>query len=145
MVDALRRARELVTEAGCVVDLHPTPAPALILVSGRTGGEVDTGSAKQRHQAATDAVATAVRERLFIVDDTTEFDFSAYADTLDELQQHIHDDWREGHIGDATCAAPELLLGSTPGARPRVRERVVINRLRPVASSHARVGHGSTR
>ena len=135
MVDALRRARELVTPAGCVIDLHPTSAAALILVGDAIGGPVDTGGAKGRHQAATDAVAIAVRDRLFTVDDTTEFDFSVYGDTLDELQQHIHDDWCEGHIGEVTFAKAQALLVAAPGRRPRVRvrERVVINRLHPVS------------
>ena len=64
MVDALRRIRGLVSTTGCVIDLHPTSAPALVLVGHRVGGEVDTGGAKLRHQAATDAVLAAVRERL---------------------------------------------------------------------------------
>ena len=132
MVDALRRARELITPAGCVIDLHPTAAPAVVLVGDAVGGEVDTGNAKVRHQNATDAVAAAVRIRLCAVDDSTEFDFSVHAGTLDELQQHIHDDWREGHIGNITFARTEALLKTNPGAHPRVRERIVINRLRPV-------------
>lgn len=131
MVDALRRARELVTPTGCVIDLHPTSAAALILVGDAVGGLVDTGGAKGRHQAATDAVAAAVRDGLFTLDDTTEFAFSVYGDTLDELQQHIHDDWCEGHIGDATFARAQAILRTTPGTRPRVRERVVISRLVP--------------
>ena len=130
MVDALRRARELVTKTGCVIDLHPTSAPPVVLVGDALAGEVDTGAARMRHQSATDAVAAAVRDRLFTIDDSTEFDFSVYADTLDELQQHIHDDWREGHIGDVTFTNAQALL-CTPGTRPRVRERVVINRLAP--------------
>ena len=132
MVDALRRARELVVTTGWVIDLHPTAAPALVLVGDAVGGEVDTGGAKVRHQSATDAVAAAVRLGLFAVNDTTEFDFSIYADTLDELQQHIHDDWREGHIGDVAFARTEALLNAAPGERPRVRERIVINRLLPL-------------
>ena len=131
MVDALRRARALVTKTGCVIDLHPTASAALILVGDAVGGSVDTGGAKGRHQAATDAVAAAVRERLFTVDDTTEFDFSVYGDTLEELQQHIHDDWCEGHIGDVTFAKTQAILRTTPGIRPRVCERVVISRLVP--------------
>lgn len=129
MVDALRRARDLVVPAGCVIDLHPTAAPAMVLAGDAVGGEVDTGSAKVRHQNATDAVAAAVRLGLFAVADTAEFDFSIYADTLDELQQHIHDDWREGHIGNVTFARTQALLTAGPGTRPRVRERIVINRL----------------
>ncbi len=133
MVDALRRASELVRPTGCVIDLHPTSAPALVLIGDSISGHVDTGGAKARHQAATDAVATAVRSRLFVVADTGEFDFSVYADTLDELQQHIHDDWREGHIGDVTFAHSLAILRAT-AQRPRVRERVVINRLQPVSA-----------
>ena len=129
MVDALRRARELVTMAGCVIDLHPTAAPAMVLVGEAVGGEVDTGNAKVRHQNATDAVAASVRHRIVTVADTTEFDFSIYADSLDELQEHIHEDWREGHIGNITFARALALLKAHPGVRPRVRERVVINRL----------------
>jgi hypothetical protein len=131
MVDALRRACRLVAHTGCVIDLHPTSAPALVLIGDAVGGEVDTGGAKGRHQAATDAVAAAVRQRLLVVSDTTEFEFSVYADTLDELQQHIHDEWREGHIGDVTFANA-LAIHRATGLRPRVRERVVINRLRPL-------------
>ena len=131
MVDALRRAREMVGSTGCVIDLHPTSAPALILVGDAVGGVVDTGGAKGRHQAATDAVAAAVRDRLFTVEDTIEFDFSVYGETLDELQEHIHDDWCEGHIGEVTFARAQGLLRAAPGGRPCVRERVVINRLRP--------------
>ena len=131
MVDALRRARELVTPAGCVIDLHPTSAAAIILVGDAIGGPVDTGGAKGRHQAATDAVAAAVRDRLLTTDATLEFDFSVYGDTLDELQQHIHDEWCEGHIGAVTFAQAQALLRAAPGERPCVRERVVINRLIP--------------
>lgn len=132
MVDALQCARELVVTTGCVIDVHPTAAPAVVLVGDDVGGEVDTGNAKVRHQSATDAVAAALRLRLFAIDDTTEFYFSVYADTLDELQQHIHDDWREGDIGDVAFTRTQALLNAAPGARPRVRERVVMNRLLPL-------------
>jgi hypothetical protein len=130
MVDALRRARRLVAHTGCLIELHPTSTPALVLIGDAIAGEVDTGGAKARHQAASDAVTAAVGQRLLVLGDTVEFDFSVYADTIDELQQHIHDDWREGHIGDVTFANALKMLRAT-GARPRVRERVVISRLRP--------------
>jgi hypothetical protein len=131
MVDALRRAHELVRQSGCVIDLHPTAAPALVLVGDAVAGEVDTGHAKVRHQSATDAVAAAIRLKLFTRDASAEFDYSIYADSVEELQQHIHDDWREGHIGNVTYGRAEALLQRAAGQRPRVRERVVINRLRP--------------
>jgi hypothetical protein len=133
MVDALRRARELLKTSGFVIDMHPTAAPALVLVGDAVAGEVDTGNAKVRHQSATDAIAAATRIRLLAVDDTAEFDFSVYADSIEELQEHIHDDWREGHIGNVTYGRAETLLKNTPAQRPRVRERIVINRLLPAS------------
>ena len=133
MVDALRRACELVTPSGCVIDLHPTPVPAMVLIGDQVAGKVDTGSAKIRHQSASDAVAAAVRIGLLTIADSTEFDFSVYAATVAELQQHIHDDWREGNIGNITYGRAEALLAARPHEQPRVRERIVINRLLPVA------------
>ena len=50
-----------------------------------------------------------------------------------ELQEHIHEEWREGHIGNITFARGLSLLKADADARPRVRERVVINRLQPVS------------
>lgn len=136
MVDALRRAREWVAAGGWVIDIHPTAAPAVVLVGDAAAGPVETGGAKDRHQAATDAVATAVRDGLFTLEDSTEFDFSVYADTLDELQQHSHDEWREGHIGDITFANAQRLLRTDPAAKLRVHERVSASRLVPRALAH---------
>ncbi len=132
MVDALRRARQWVTDAGCILDLHPTAAAALVLVGHLVGGEVDNGNAMDRHQAATDAISAAVRDRLFTLQSSTEFDYDVYADSLEELQQHIHDEWREGHIGDMTFANSQKLLRAEPTQKPRVRERVSASRLVPV-------------
>lgn len=130
MVDALRRARAIVKRSGCIVDLHPTADHAVILVGDRVAGEVDTGNAPQRHQAATDALAAAARDGLVIVDDSTTFLFRAYADSIEELQDHILEDWREGRIGEATLAAARTLMQSAPGVKPCVQEHVSISRLR---------------
>jgi hypothetical protein len=132
MVDALKRARQWLTDVGCVIDMHPTAAPALVLVGHLVGGEVDNGTAKDRHQAATDAISAAIRDRFFTLESSTEFDYCVYADSLEELQQHIHDEWREGHIGDMTFANSQTLLRADPTQKPRVRERVSASRLVPV-------------
>ena len=93
---------------------------------------MDNGGAKDRHQAATEAVSTAIRDRLFTLQTSTEFDYCVYADMLDELQQHIHDEWREGHIGDMTFANTQRLLRADTNQKPRVRERVSASQLLPV-------------
>ena len=132
MVDALKRVRQWITNGGCVIDIHPTAAPALVLVGQSVGGEVDNGTAKDRHQAATDALSAAIRDRLFTLQMSTEFEYCVFADTLDELQQHIHDEWREGHIGDVTFANTQKLMSADPNQKPCVRERVSASRLLPV-------------
>ena len=134
MVDALRRAQGWLRRTGVLVDLHPTSAIAVVMVGDTIAGPLQTGSALTRHQAATDAIASVVRERLFTQDDELEFEHSTYAETLEELQEHILEDWRESRIGDDTMARAKALLRDTPGVRPRVRERVSASRLLRLAS-----------
>jgi len=72
-----------------------------------------------------------LRERLYTKDDEMEFEHSTYAKTLEELQEHIVEDWCEGRIGGDTMARARALLGDAPGVRPRVRERVSASLLLP--------------
>src|SRR6187431_2002135 len=110
MVDALRRAQGWLRRTGVVVDLHPTSAIAVVMVGDTIAGPLQTGSASTRHQAATDAIASVVRERLFTQDDELEFEHSTYAETLEELQEHILEDRRESRIGDDTMVRAQTLL-----------------------------------
>ena len=131
MVDALRRARGWLRRTGFLVDLHPTSAVAVVIVGDTIAGPLETGSAVSRHQAATDAITSVLRERLYTKDDEMEFEHSTYAKTLEELQEHIVEDWCEGRIGGDTMARARALLGDAPGVRPRVRERVSASLLLP--------------
>jgi len=129
MAHALRRAYTLVRQTGCVIDLHPTAEPARVFVGEIAAGMVDAGDAPERHQAAGHAIDAAVAEGLFVVERAFEFDFSVWADTLDELQEHILEDWRDARIGDETMKRARMLRQAAPGDRPRVRERIRITRL----------------
>ena len=131
MVDALRRARGWLRRTGFLVDLHPTSAVAVVIVGDTIAGPVQTGAAPSRHQAATDAITSVLRERLYTKDDEMEFEFSTHAETLEGLQEHIVADWRDSRIGDDTMARARALLRDAPGMRPRVRERVLASRLLP--------------
>jgi hypothetical protein len=101
------------------------------MVGDTIAGRLQTGSAPSRHQAATDAIASVLREGLFTIDDQMEFEHSTYAATLQELQEFIVEDWCEARIGDATMARAEALLRDARGVKPRVRERVSASRLLP--------------
>jgi hypothetical protein len=111
--------------------MHPTSEVAIVLVGDTIAGPLQTGSAPSRHQAATDAITSVLRERQYTKDDEMQFEYSTYAETLGELQEHIIEDWCEGRIGDDTMTRARALLGDAPGVRPRVRERVSASRLLP--------------
>ena len=132
MVDALKRVRDWIAPRGCIVDFHPTAAVAAIIVGDIVAGPIDPGGATARHQAASDAIAVAVALRLYEIEDSLAFDFSTYADSLDELNDHILEDWREARIGDETLARARALLAAEPRAKVRVRERVSAMRLRVI-------------
>lgn len=130
MVDALRRAHRMVKPSGLVVDIHPTPHTAVILVGDTRAGIVASDAGAARHQAAADALATALRDRLYRRADATEFDFYTYADSIEELRDFILTNWRDSTIADDTIERARALRGN--GGRPRVRERVAMSRMEPV-------------
>jgi hypothetical protein len=130
MVDALRTAREWIVPTGRIVDLHPTAAVATIHVGAMLAGPIDPGAASSRHQAATDAIAAAVRDRLLSVEDAFEFEFRLHADSIDELDDYIAENWRDSRIGPDTLARARALISETPTAAISVREQVSAMRLR---------------
>jgi hypothetical protein len=133
MVDALRRAHDMVTLSGCVVDLHPTAAVALVEVGAHSTGPVDGGDAPLRHGAAGAALDTVLDAGLFAVDREVEFTFYTYGDTIEELRDYIEENWRDGRIDDAVVLRTRDALRDAPGIRPRVRELVRLTKLRPIA------------
>jgi hypothetical protein len=132
MVDALRRAHRMLKPDGCVVDLHPSAARALVEAGGQPAGYVDAGDAPLRHAAAGVALATAIQERLLVVDREIVFDFYTYGDSIEELRDYVVENWREGQIDDETVERTrQLVRDAPPGTRPRLRERVHLTTLRP--------------
>ena len=143
MVDALKRVGNWLTPQGVALDLHPTAAVATVIVGDAVAGPIDPGDATARHQAATDAIAAAAAEGVFAIDDALEFEFSTYADSLEELNEHILEDWREARIGDETLARARALLDEKRGVPVRVRERVAATLLRPGINLSATAGRGA--
>ena len=94
MVDALRMAREWIVPSGTVIDLHPTAAPATVHVGHRLAGPINPEGATTRHQGATETIIATVRERLFTVEDIFEFEFSTHADSLEELDEYMIENFR---------------------------------------------------
>ena len=131
MVDALRRVRGMVTVDGTVVDVHPTASASAIEVETEVTGYIDACDAPLRHAAADAAVAAAVRDGLYAIEQAVEFTFYTYGATIDELREYIRDSWRDARIDEATVGRTRDALRRFPGSRPRSRERVVVTSLRP--------------
>lgn len=132
MVDALRRAKRLVAADGLVVDLHPTATPAAVRVASSVVGQVDSDDAPTRHAAADVALNHCVAADLFTVVTTTEFNFHTYADSVEELRDHVTRTWRSARISDATVEATRKeLKAAVAGIRPCIVERVRLTTLRP--------------
>jgi hypothetical protein len=131
MVDALRRAHQMVKPDGCVVDLHPAAVPAPVQAGGITTGHVDGADAPLRHAAAGVALAAVVGEGFFAVERTTTFEFYTYGDSIEELREYIEDNWRNATLDQRTVDRTRQALRDAPGARPRTWEHVLVTRLRP--------------
>lgn len=138
MVDALRRAYEVLVPGGWLVDLHPTDAPSIVTVVANATGHVAAGDAPQRHAAATAAIVAAVERGWFETAAVVEFAFNTYGDDVDELHQYIADNWRDARFDGGTVARTrEALRTAPPGVRPRVVETVRLTTLRRLDSRPA--------
>ena len=134
MVHALRRVRQLVGSTGLVIDVHPTPEPAWVEIGEQRAGPVEAGDAPSRHAAADAALKTALNDGVFTVADRGEFEFFTYADSIEELNDHIRQTWRSGRIEEPVVERARAALRGSPGTRPRVCEHVRLSRLRPAAA-----------
>src|SRR2546427_771154 len=130
MVDALRRARRLLTPNGLLLDLHPTASNETVEVGDRVTGFVDAGAALRRHSAATHAIEAAVLDGLFSVVATRTFDFFTYGDSIDELRDYILENWRDTTLAADAVERTRAALAAARGVRPRVREHVQVMVLR---------------
>jgi hypothetical protein len=141
MVHALRRAIDLVTPSGVLIDLHPTPeiAQLAIVFPDETAdviGAVHSETAVERHTNADAAVAAALTEGFVWCERADTFVFSLYCDSLDELVKYVETKWSAWFDTVTLDKATSLLR---PGCRLRLSERVSISALkRRVASSERR-------
>jgi hypothetical protein len=138
MVDALRRARDMLVAGGVVVDIHPTPEPAhLDVASGselvRIADRIDDGSAtgpRGRHLAADNAVETCVSRGIFAREAATEFTFQTCADNVAELLHYLTTKWKQLHFAEADLSRAHALVSRRGGDGIVVTERIRAQRLR---------------
>jgi hypothetical protein len=92
MVHALEEIHRLLRPAGCLIDIHPAPAPTLIEV--HRGGTIRfstqvPGQTFEDVQCADDALAQVIKKGLFAVEQAGQFDWRTYASSVAELRDHV--------------------------------------------------------
>ncbi len=120
MVDALHRACRWLRPTGCILDIHPTANVPTVEADGRMIGRVDVPDGPDRHAAADAALHRVIDEGLLVEAATHRFEFYTWGDTLDELREHIEENWRDAHL---------VLDAGAPAGRCRATERVRLTKL----------------
>jgi hypothetical protein len=136
MVDALRRIRGWLKPEGCLIDVRPAHTiPEVVIGTGNQATVVGVLTVEaERHErlaAANNALDDVLDRRLFVLEESREFAFLRYADSAEELRDHIAQRWRQTRLDGATCLRTAAALRDRPGARLWLRERVAMRRLKP--------------
>jgi hypothetical protein len=139
MVDALRRARELLLAGGYIADIHPTPELAHLELQtdnqvenlGDRPDGADPTSPALRHRAADAAIATCVDAGVLSNAAETECSIHTYADSVDELRTWLDMKWKQPPFDERTFQLANEALARETSGRLRVREQVRFTRLLP--------------
>ena len=139
MVDALCRCHDWLKPDGRLIDLRPADPTPEVMVGWRghshSVGTLTVETARhQRHAAADRALAWVLEHELFVLEEAREFVFHRFADTADELRDHVASKWRETRLDEITHRRADEALSVRPGGRLWLREDVAIRRLRPTRS-----------
>jgi hypothetical protein len=138
MVHALEKIHGLLQPGGMLIDIHPSPEPSSIQV--RIAGEMhDAGWLREAddylaYEQADQALAQVIEGGWFSLERKKGFRFTTHAASLDDLRQHIEDEWQNAFIEDSTARWIEDLLRTRERDKEiLLRESVQIARLRPLA------------
>ena len=126
MVDALCRTRGWLRPDGRLIDLRPAHTiPEVVIGSADHATVVGVLAVEaERHERH-----DVLDRRLFVLEESREFVFLRYADSAEELRDHIAQKWRQTRLDGATCLRTAAALSDRPGARLWLRERVAMRRL----------------
>ena len=137
MVHALELAHEWLGENGRLVDLHPNGEPASVNIQLGTeihrAGWVTEANDYAKYQEANQAIAQAVRQKLFSIERQEIVHFHTYADSLEGIQTYLAEFWTEAHLDDLlVMRANDLLQSIITPKQVIVTEIVRMMRLRPL-------------
>ena len=147
MVHALEEIHGLLRPDGCLIDLHPAPAPTLIEV--HHGGIVTfsmpvPGQTFEDIRHADGAIAQVIENGLFTIEPVSQIELRTYASSVTELHDYLAEEsGYDEEPGTEQAALEErelaariegLLQAAGEGAEVAILDPVRIARLNPVGS-----------
>ena len=153
MVHALREIWRVLIPGGMLLDLRPRPQSRPIeVIRGRDVRAVETLAASEGFIADERASDAALRQVVdggwFVPEGKTEFEFSYYWDSVEEMKGFMEANWRRRGVMSsrpAWEAARRALTAQGQGARLRCRERITLVTYQRLDSSARAVTERSAR
>ncbi len=114
MVHALEKIYTLLKPDGHLIDIHPTPEPAAIIV--RVGdrltpaGWIDEVTDYVEYEWADDALSTVTDTGLFELERRGAFEFVWHADSVADLLAYLAEDWQDARIDPVTTMRIDEML-----------------------------------
>ena len=135
MVHALRKVHSLLGPESFLIDIHPVAdiIPVEVHTDGNAThvGRLHQTSEGIHYLQADDALAEAIREGMFTVQDASQFTIRYHADTVAELQAYLQEDWSSTSLDEDTIQRIKELLRESGIHDIVVQENVHIARLAP--------------
>ncbi len=133
MVHAFEVISKLLKPCGCLVDIHPTPIPAELLVRA---GELETlvGTVYENdnyieYSQAEAAQASILAAMVYNLEMRNTFLFEILAADVEELLAYFADDWRSAYLTSEEKELASRLLGESDRSQLVVRESITIARM----------------
>ncbi len=124
MVHALEESWRVLTPDGYLLDTRPLSGDMRleVIADGQAtfAGLVDDSTWVTDDEAANLAVETVIHKGLFLREETANFIFFDYWDTLEQLRAYIQEKWEDTHIPETVFHSAEDLIKHSEG-KTRVR------------------------
>jgi hypothetical protein len=114
MVHALEKIYTLLKPDGYVIDIHPTPEPAAIVVRSdnrlTSAGWIDEVTDYVEYEWADDALRKITDAGLFTLERHGAFEFVWHADSIADLLAYLAEDWQDARIDPVTAMRVDEML-----------------------------------
>ena len=114
MVHALEKIHSLLKIDGQLIDIHPTPEPAAIVVRAgdrlTSAGWLDEVTDYVEYEWADDALSTVTDTGLFTLERRSAFEFVWHADSVADLLAYLAEDWQDARLDPVTAMRIEEML-----------------------------------